>query len=122
MTTGEKIKKLRKENNLTQEKLAELVDVSLTSIRRWEWGENTPNSKFIQRLSEILNVPPEELLSDKEEEAKVKGTSEKKLMRNEGMATIELEDGRVFSVPATSEGYAFLERIYAMSMGKVANA
>ena len=47
MTTGEKIKKLRKENNLTQEKLAELVDVSLTSIRRWEWGENPPNSKFI---------------------------------------------------------------------------
>lgn len=114
MTTGEKIKKLRKQNGLTQEKLAELVDVSLTSIRRWEWGENIPNSKFLQSLAEILKVSTEDLLPDKDEE--VKGITEKKTTKNEGMAIIELDNGKVFSAPATPEGYAFLKDLFMASL------
>lgn len=36
MTTGEKISKLRRENNYTQEQLAELLGVSRQAISKWE--------------------------------------------------------------------------------------
>ncbi len=36
MTIGEKIAKLRKENNYTQEQLADLLGVSRQSISKWE--------------------------------------------------------------------------------------
>lgn len=38
MTTGEKLAKLRRENNYTQEQLAELLGVSRQSISKWESG------------------------------------------------------------------------------------
>ena len=38
MTTGEKLAKLRREQNLTQEQLAELLGVSRQAISKWESG------------------------------------------------------------------------------------
>lgn len=36
MTTGEKLTLLRKEKNITQEQLAEMLNVSRQSVSRWE--------------------------------------------------------------------------------------
>lgn len=36
MTTGEKIAKLRKENNLTQEEFGDLLGVTRQSVSKWE--------------------------------------------------------------------------------------
>ena len=38
MMTGEKLAKLRREQNLTQEQLAELLGVSRQAISKWESG------------------------------------------------------------------------------------
>lgn len=38
MTCGEKIAALRKENNLTQEQFAEVLNVSRQSVSKWELG------------------------------------------------------------------------------------
>ena len=38
MTTGEKLAKQRREQNLTQEQLAELLGVSRQAISKWESG------------------------------------------------------------------------------------
>ena len=116
MTTGEKIKQYRKRNGITQEKLAELVDVSLTSIRRWEWGENVPNLKYIQKLAEVLNITPDDLLPDKVSDVEIKVMSEQKAVKKDGMATVELGNGKTFSAPATPEGYAFLKELFLASL------
>lgn len=38
MTFGEKITMIRKENNLTQEQFAEMLNVSRQSVSKWELG------------------------------------------------------------------------------------
>lgn len=38
MTCGEKITLIRKENNLTQEQFAEMMNVSRQSVSKWELG------------------------------------------------------------------------------------
>ena len=39
----ENIRKLRKEKGLTQEKLAEILAVSVGAVSKWENGNNTPD-------------------------------------------------------------------------------
>lgn len=52
---GERIKELRKESKLTQDKLAELVQVkSKVTISDWEKGKHLPNAAQLAKLSEIF--------------------------------------------------------------------
>jgi transcriptional regulator with XRE-family HTH domain len=43
--------------------LAELINVSLSSIRRWENGLREPRASDIKKLCEVLNVSEAELLN-----------------------------------------------------------
>lgn len=54
---GEKIKERRRELGITQEKLAEKLDVSYQQIQRYEKGSNTLNTKKLQILANCLEVP-----------------------------------------------------------------
>lgn len=45
MSLGDQIHKLRKENNLSQEQLAEKVGVARQTISKWELGETAPDIK-----------------------------------------------------------------------------
>ena len=63
-TFGERLKRLRKKQGLTQPELAFLVGVHETTIRRWENKENEiPNIKDIKKLAAALNVTEDELLN-----------------------------------------------------------
>ena len=64
MTTGEKIAKLRKENNYTQEQLAELLGVSRQSISKYESGIAYPETEKLIRLSELFGCSVDYLLKD----------------------------------------------------------
>ncbi len=54
---GKVISSGRKAAGLTQEGLAEKLDVSSQSVSNWERGENQPGVDKIHQLSEVLNVP-----------------------------------------------------------------
>ena len=121
MTIGEKIKHLRRNSALTQEQLAEMVDVAVTSIRRWEQGGTMPNIKVVQKLAGVLNTTPEYLLEDEDKNnIVITATSEQHTTRDEGMAEITLGNGQNFKVPATPEGFAFLKEIYLASLKNTA--
>lgn len=47
MTIGERIKELRKKNDLTQEKLAEYLCVSFQAVSKWECGQSCPDLALI---------------------------------------------------------------------------
>ena len=56
METKDVIVKLRNQNNMTQEELAEKVFVTRQAVSRWETGETTPNIEALTRLSALFNV------------------------------------------------------------------
>ena len=51
MKLGENIFKLRKEYNLSQEQLAEKINVTRQTISNWELGETSPNPEQLKLLS-----------------------------------------------------------------------
>ena len=66
MNFSEKLLTLRKANELTQEQLAEKLDVSRQSISKWESGQATPELDKIVALSAIFNVTTDYLLKSSE--------------------------------------------------------
>ncbi len=64
MTIGEKIRHYRLEKNMTQEKLAEELSLSFQAISKWERNESLPDVTIISRLSQILGVSCDALLTD----------------------------------------------------------
>ena len=60
--TGKLISTLRRERNLTQAELAELICVSDKAISRWETGRGFPDVNNLEALAENLDVTVAELL------------------------------------------------------------
>ncbi|MDC7288217.1 helix-turn-helix domain-containing protein [Blautia schinkii] len=66
MNFAEKIFNLRKSRNLTQEQLAEQLNVSRQSISKWESGQATPELEKVVAMSEIFDVTVDYLLKPSE--------------------------------------------------------
>ena len=60
--TGKFICELRKEQNLSQYQLADLIPISRQGVSKWERGKTTPDPQTLLRLSEIFHVTINELL------------------------------------------------------------
>lgn len=69
MNIGDKIAKARRTHNLTQEQLADMLNVSRQAVSRWEAGLAYPETDNLVRLSEILEVNCDYLLKDGENES-----------------------------------------------------
>lgn len=67
MHIGTKIKELRRKNKLTQKGLAEKIEMSEISVRKYESGDRTPPLEVIFKLCGALNVDPTELLQSNKE-------------------------------------------------------
>ncbi len=68
---GKFIAKLRKEKKLTQEELAEKLNINSRTISRWETGSSIPDISMFTLLSKVLDVSINDLMSGeivKEEE------------------------------------------------------
>lgn len=61
----DKLVNLRKKNNITQEILAEKINVSRQAVSKWENGTSVPDMKTIMELCSILNCNLDELVDDK---------------------------------------------------------
>lgn len=64
MTTGEKLTLLRKEKNITQEQLAEILNVSRQSVSRWEQDAAFPETDKLILLSRLFACSIDFLLSN----------------------------------------------------------
>lgn len=82
MTLGEKIKHLRKEQNISQTELAKIIGVHQSHIGRYERDESTPTAYVIKKLAEVLKVSADYLLSEEEEEIAASFTSDKELLQH----------------------------------------
>lgn len=74
---GAKLKKLRKEKNLTQKQLASLIGVQNSVISFYEVGERVPSPEIIIKLATVLHVSSDYLLGiEKNESVDVSGLDE----------------------------------------------
>lgn len=62
MKIKDRIKKLRKELNLTQEQFAHKISYSRTAISAWEIGRNEPSNDDTLKLADFFNVSTDFLL------------------------------------------------------------
>ncbi len=71
MTIGEKIRKIRKENGLTQKQLGEKLGVSYQMIAQYENGKRNPKINTVISIASALNVEMFDLMSIQEYEDKI---------------------------------------------------
>ena len=64
MTLGDKLSKLRKENNYTQEQLADVLEVSRQAVSKWESNITYPKTDKLIRMSEMFSCSLDYLLKD----------------------------------------------------------
>lgn len=67
---GNFITKKRKEQNLTQEQLAERLGVSNKTVSKWETAKCMPDYSIVKKLCEELNVTISELMDGEETDEK----------------------------------------------------
>ncbi|MCH5273200.1 MAG: helix-turn-helix transcriptional regulator [Lachnospiraceae bacterium] len=58
---GEKIKELRRKNDMTQEKLADYLGVTYQTVSKWETGITSPDLSLIVPLARLFKVTTDEL-------------------------------------------------------------
>ena len=61
------LRELRKENNLTQEQLAEKFGVSSQRVSRWENGTTLPDLDILVELADYYNVEIQEIIDGERE-------------------------------------------------------
>ncbi|MCP4133116.1 MAG: helix-turn-helix transcriptional regulator [bacterium] len=64
MPLSDKIRLLRKERNLTQEKLGDLVGVHTVHIGKYETGKSSPSSETLKNLASVFEVSIDYLMFD----------------------------------------------------------
>ncbi len=60
---GKFIAQCRKEENLTQEELAEKLDITYKAVSKWECGKGLPDASIMMELCNILKINVNDLLS-----------------------------------------------------------
>lgn len=65
MTIGEKLLNLRKQKNLSQEEVANCLNVSRQTISKWETDQSTPDLDKIGPLCELFEISADELIIGK---------------------------------------------------------
>lgn len=92
MILADKIMNLRKQNNWSQEQLAEKLGVSRQSVSKWESGMSIPDLEKILKMSSIFGVTTDYLLKDEIEETKVEDVSE----TEEKMCYVTVEEANAY--------------------------
>ena len=81
MAFANKLTKIRKSRNLTQQELAQKVGIGISQMRRYEKGSSSPTLEVIKNLSITLGVSTDELIFDTNERVAASKILDKDLLR-----------------------------------------
>lgn len=79
MNIGEKILKIRKDNKMSQDDLAEALNVTRQTVSNWENSKNYPDIETLALISKKFNISLDELLKN---DTKMIKSIDKKVRRN----------------------------------------
>lgn len=91
MAFPERLAKLRKERGLTQQALADRVNLHVIQVRRYEKGSSQPTLEVIRRLAVALSVTSDALVFDEDE----RGPSDDLRLQFEAVSAFDEEDKAV---------------------------
>ena len=66
----DKLQKIRKEHNITQEGLADKLNVSRQAVSKWESGSAYPDTEKLIQISKLFNVSLDDLINDNSDMSK----------------------------------------------------
>lgn len=92
MTFGEKLQKLRKSNNFSQEQLAEKLGVSRQAISKWEMG-TLPDIENIVRISQYFDCSLDYLLNNENDETMIDELPDQKPQASD---EVRKNDGKIY--------------------------
>lgn len=78
---GSFIKELRKEKGLTQEQLAEQLNVSRRTVSRWETGDNLPDLDILIEMADYYDIDLRELLDGERKSEKMNKELEETVLK-----------------------------------------
>jgi transcriptional regulator with XRE-family HTH domain len=81
LSLGQKIKKLRRERNLSQTQLAEKAGTTLVSISNYETGKTKPSSDMLINVAKALGVSADYLMNDSSDAITAVSIKDKELLR-----------------------------------------
>ncbi len=87
---GENILRLRKEANLSQEALGDIIGVTRQTISNWELEETAPNPEQLKLLSKAFNVSADDLLNNDIQNIIVKKVSDTEIVVNAIMKVLKV--------------------------------
>ncbi|HAS56850.1 MAG TPA: hypothetical protein DEF61_02960 [Firmicutes bacterium] len=64
MKTSERIKKIRIDNNMTQDEFASKLGLTRVAISKWELGKSYPSIENLKTICSTFNVSFDDLLED----------------------------------------------------------
>ena len=70
-TVGQKVRRLREKDGLTQEQLAEIADLHYSYVGHIERGTKNPSLKSLTKIADALGVPVAQLMADSRREIQV---------------------------------------------------
>jgi len=91
----------RKEQNLTQEQLAEKLGVSNKTVSKWETGKNMPDYSVVEQLCQVLNISVGELIAGKEKEQSEDSSSYEEKIALLSYKIKQLENGKTSQTEAS---------------------
>jgi transcriptional regulator with XRE-family HTH domain len=98
---GKKISTCRREKNMTQMEIADKLGISFQAVSNWERGETMPDIAKLNELSQLLDIPIDELLDNQIGTAKIQ-----KLVENNSEAGIETVEEFVEIAPILKPEYS----------------
>ncbi len=109
---GEFLKTLRKDKNLTQEELADKMNVSRRTVSRWETGANLPDLSVLVELADLYDVDMREIFNgERKNETMEKDIKETMLMAadytDDHMAKV-MRNMQIIFICATMCGLAYM--------------
>ena len=108
---GNFISECRKEKKLTQEQLAEKMDVSVNAVSKWERGLNLPDISKMPELCNILEITINELL-----EGKKLNENEQKKLSDKNILSILITRNQLENMQILTEILIFAGIVITMTL------
>jgi len=109
MTFPERLARIRKQQGLTQQALAEATGVHVTQIQRYEWGNSQPTLDVLRKLAIALGVDSDTLVFGRDE----RGPHNELKLKFEAVEAMAAEDQAV--IISLIDAYIKKKRLEALA-------